>query len=114
MEIDLSAGELCLRDNQPIRLRRARGLRITCTAGTVWLTVSGVPGDILLQPGDSHQLAGNGLALIESLGLGSGRIRLSQAAHFHHRSRVAAAIRRLIGQRDTAGAMAGGRLQRIG
>jgi hypothetical protein len=48
MEIDLSAGELCLRDNQPIRLRRARGLRITCTAGTVWLTVSGVPGDILL------------------------------------------------------------------
>jgi hypothetical protein len=112
MEFDLSSGEICLRDNHPIRLQQARGLRITCTAGTIWLTVNGVPGDIILQPGESHQLTGNGLALIESLG--SGRIRLHKPERFRHLSRVTAAIRRLIGHREKAGTTASGRLSRIG
>lgn len=112
MEFDPGAGEICLRDNQPVRLRRARGLRITCTAGTVWLTVSGVPGDIFLQPGETHQLAGNGLALIESLG--NGRIRLHKPKPFRHLSRVVAEIHRLIGYRPKTRCTAGGRLSRMG
>ena len=39
MKIDLNASELCLADNSPISLRGVRGLRITCTAGTIWITV---------------------------------------------------------------------------
>ncbi|MCM8598863.1 MAG: DUF2917 domain-containing protein [Candidatus Accumulibacter sp.] len=77
MDIDLKQSELCLAHNVPIRLPAARGLRVTCTAGIVWLTVAGEAGDILLQPGDSHLICGRGLALLEAIG--SGRVRLEKA-----------------------------------
>lgn len=112
MEFDLGGGEICLRDNHPIRLQQARGLRITCTAGIIWLTVSGVPGDVFLQPGETHELAGNGLALIESLG--SGRIRLHRAERFRHLSSVATTIHRLLGYWPKARCTGGGRLSRPG
>lgn len=78
MEMDLHNGELHLADNAPVRLRRARGLRVVCTAGHVWLTVAGEAGDIHLQTGDSHRIAANGLALLEAIG--SGRVRLEWPA----------------------------------
>lgn len=77
MDIDLKQSELCLAHNVPIRLPAARGLRVTCTAGIVWLTVAGEAGDILLRPGDSHLVRGHGLALLEAIG--SGRVRLEKA-----------------------------------
>ena len=77
MEIDLKQSELCLAHNVPIRLPAARGLRVTCTAGVVWLTVAGEAGDILLLPGQSHVVRGRGLALLEAIG--SGRVRLEKA-----------------------------------
>ena len=76
MKIDLGSGELCLADNRPLSLREARGLRVVCTAGTIWLTVEGEAGDVFLRPGQSHCIVSNGLALIESIG--SGRIRLER------------------------------------
>jgi hypothetical protein len=39
MEIDLRSGEVCLQHNQPVRLSDAHGLRVICTAGTIWITV---------------------------------------------------------------------------
>jgi len=78
MKFDPGSGELGLADNHPLSLRGARGLRIVCTAGTIWLTVDGEPGDIFLLPGQSHRLVSNGLALVESIG--GGRIRLERAA----------------------------------
>jgi hypothetical protein len=86
MRIDVSSGEICLTENQPVSLRDARGLRIECTAGVVWITLSGQAADIFLTPGQSHRLRGDGLALIECIGDGS--IRLDRPARrpgFMHR-----------------------------
>lgn len=77
MQLDLRDCEFCLADNAPLRLTRARGLTVTCTAGRVWLTVDGEAGDIILFAGQSHRLCGNGLALLEAVG--SGRVRLKPA-----------------------------------
>ena len=74
MKIDVSASEIRLIDHYPISLRGARGLRITCTAGTVWITIAGEPGDTFLGAGQSHVVQGNGLAIIESIGSGGIRI----------------------------------------
>lgn len=78
MKIDLGSGEICLRDNHPLRLDGARGLRIECTAGTIWITETGQREDIFLSPGQSYRLAGNGVSLVESVG--DGRIRLAPPA----------------------------------
>ena len=78
MDIDLYNSELCLTHNAPIRLLSARGVRIHCTAGVVWLTVAGEAGDILLMAGDSHLVRGRGLALLEAIG--SGQVRFEKAA----------------------------------
>ncbi len=91
MEADLHNGELCLADNAPVRLSRARGVRVTCTAGRVWLTVEGETGDIFLRPGESHVIATDGLALLEALG--DGRVRLGRPARTGFRFRLSALSR---------------------
>ena len=78
MDLDLYKSELCLTDNAPIRLLSARGVRITCTAGLVWLTVEGEAGDVFLTPGQSHLVRGRGLGLLEAIG--SGRVRFDKTA----------------------------------
>lgn len=78
MRIDFSSGEIRLTENQPLSLRDARGLRIECTAGNVWITLSGQAADVFLTPGESHQLPGDGLALVECIG--SGSIRIGRSA----------------------------------
>lgn len=78
MKIDLPSDEYELSENAPIRLNNARGVSIHCTAGTVWITLSGEAGDIFLQAGERWSIKSNGLALIESIG--SGRIRLEKPA----------------------------------
>lgn len=83
MKIDLKSGEVCLTDNNPICLRQARGLRVTSTAGTIWITVTGEAGDTYLEPGQTHELRSNGLAIIESIG--DGRIRLKKPTSFFSR-----------------------------
>lgn len=80
MEVDLHNGELRLAENAPIRLRRARGLKITCTVGCVWVTVAGEALDIFLHTGESHVVAGNGLVLLEAVGCGSVHLGPSLAA----------------------------------
>jgi hypothetical protein len=77
MEIDLRCGEVCLQDNQPMRLTGARGVGVTCTAGTVWITQSGVAEDIFLNPGQSFRIGNDALALVESIG--GGKVRFEQA-----------------------------------
>lgn len=74
MEIALQSAEFCLKDNHPLSLRSAKGLHITCTAGTLWITITGKPEDIFLTAGDNYQLPGNGLAIVESIGLGRFRL----------------------------------------
>ena len=80
MKIDLRSGEVCLQDNQPVRLTGARGLRIVCTAGTIWITLSGQAEDIFLTTNESYAIGSNALTLIESIG--NGKIGLAQAKRF--------------------------------
>jgi hypothetical protein len=77
MKIDLGSGELCLRHGITLRLVRAAGLRIDCLGGKVWITEAGEAADIFLAAGESYRIAGQGLALIESIG--DGRVRLTMA-----------------------------------
>jgi hypothetical protein len=77
MKIDLGSGELCLRHGQPIRVTRAPGLRVSCVAGMIWITVAGEAADVFLAPGQSYRIKDQGLALIESIG--EGRVRLEIA-----------------------------------
>ena len=78
MRIDVSSGEIRLSENRPLSLREARGLRVECTYGIVWITLSGQAADVFLTPGESHLLRGNGLALIECIGDGSIRIGMPE------------------------------------
>ncbi|QKS29476.1 MAG: hypothetical protein FAZ92_00632 [Accumulibacter sp.] len=78
MNLDPCNSQLCLSDNRPLRLRSARGVRVTCTAGVAWLTVAGEAGDILLTAGESHRVRSNGLALLEAIG--TARVRLEPPA----------------------------------
>jgi hypothetical protein len=77
MKIDLGSGELCLRHGVPLRLVGAAGLCIDCQGGKIWITEAGEAADIFLMAGDSYRIAGQGLALIESIG--DGRVRLAMA-----------------------------------
>lgn len=83
MNFDPYNSELCLIHNAPVRLMSARGVRVTCTAGRVWLTVEGEAGDVFLAAGESHLVRGRGLALLEAIG--SGRVRFQKAPSPFHR-----------------------------
>ena len=94
MEIDLRSGELSLEDNQPVRLHGAHGLRITCTAGVIWITLTGVSEDIFLHPGQSCRVANNRLTLVESIG--GGKVRFEPAKGFLSLTQMRKEIQNLI------------------
>ncbi|NMG74400.1 DUF2917 domain-containing protein [Aromatoleum diolicum] len=74
MRMSLSNGIIQLDALKPLAIRDARGVRLECTAGRVWLTVQGQPGDFYLAAGDGLCLASNGLALVEGMPRGSVRL----------------------------------------
>lgn len=80
MQLDLQDCELCLAENAPVRISRAQGLTVRCTAGRVWITVTGEGADVFLAAGEAHRIGSNGLALIEAIG--SGRVRLERADEY--------------------------------
>jgi hypothetical protein len=58
--------EIVLASGSPLRLTWARGRRVTCERGRVWITAPGEPGDIFLSRGQSWKIPGHGLVLIEA------------------------------------------------
>ena len=98
MKIDLSSGELCLKNGIPLRLARASGLRIDCLSGKIWITETGEAADIFLTAGESYWIASQGLALIESIGDGRVRLVLVRPA--------GGWLSRLVRQQNSASAMA--------
>ena len=94
---------LPLSANRPVVLRRVRGMRVDCLEGVVWLTVAGVPGDTLLQPGMAYVIPANGLVLMEALP--EARIRLFSPARVSIHRKIHLFLRRL---RTVAGMAAGG------
>ena len=64
--------------DRPLAFRGARGFRLECTEGRVWLTVEGQGGDFFLARGERLGIESDGLALVE--GFPSGTIRLLSGA----------------------------------
>ena len=58
--------DVLLRAGGPLRLARARGCRILCTAGCAWITAPGVAADIYLKAGEAWDVGCDGLVLIEA------------------------------------------------
>jgi hypothetical protein len=61
-----SRKEIALASGCPLRLTWARGRRVTCERGRVWITAPGEPGDIFLSRGQSWKIPGHGLVLVEA------------------------------------------------
>jgi len=101
MKIDLKGGEIQLSNNQPICATQARGLRIACSAGIIWITVDGEPGDTYLTAGQAHEVRSNGLAIIESIG--EGRIRLYKPESFRRLRRAWASVINLLRPKEKTG-----------
>ncbi|MBJ7313110.1 DUF2917 domain-containing protein, partial [Rugamonas sp. CCM 8940] len=72
--------EYRLTENQPLRLSHAPGHRIECLSGTAWITVQGQSADFILRAGQSFEIPGAGLTLIDAVGAGRVRIRLPAPA----------------------------------
>lgn len=60
--------EILLAAGRPLRLHRARGLRLRCTGGRAWITAAGLFEDVVLQAGEIWEVPGDGLVLVEGLG----------------------------------------------
>jgi hypothetical protein len=80
MQIKPGSAELLLKKNQPISMRAAKNLKISCTEGIIWITVSGERDDIFLSRGDHFVLPNNNLTLIESMS--EGKISLTKPQYF--------------------------------
>jgi hypothetical protein len=50
-----------------LSLKLPVGTRIECRRGCVWLTEDGVPGDIVLEPGDCWAVSRSGGVLVQAL-----------------------------------------------
>ncbi|MDP1652223.1 MAG: DUF2917 domain-containing protein [Rhodocyclaceae bacterium] len=57
---------ITLQHNRPLRI--AGTTRIECVAGRVWLTHTGMAGDVFLRAGDSYALDWPDMVLVEALG----------------------------------------------
>lgn len=77
MKIDWLESELFLNEGRPLRVTGARGVRVRCLKGKVWVTTSGQLEDIFLLGGQCHEIADVGLTLIE--GVGEAQIRFERA-----------------------------------
>jgi hypothetical protein len=57
-----------LAPGRPLRLRWARGRRVACDRGCVWITAPGETNDIFLHAGQHWTIPANGLVLVEAEG----------------------------------------------
>jgi len=92
MNIELNRDGLCLNRNQVVKVRGGVGHSIVCDSGTVWVTQTGDPRDIVLAAGKSFTIDRNGLALVQAFEPSSISITRS-AAQF--RANMPAVLRRL-------------------
>jgi hypothetical protein len=67
MNIELQASNLVLARDGMIALRDARGVRITCVSGVLWITQDNYVKDFIVGPGESHTIDYAGLTLATAL-----------------------------------------------
>lgn len=67
MDIEFRQAGVELQEQQLLRLDDARGARITCRNGTLWVTQEGIAQDDFLHPGDALMLETAGIALLQAM-----------------------------------------------
>lgn len=66
--IEAAACRVALAPGELLRLEGARGRRVTCEAGHLWITEEAQPEDVWLAAGQRVALVGDGLAVLEAKG----------------------------------------------
>lgn len=66
---------LLLHPDRPLRLDAARHAELCVETGTVWITVSGVAGDLFLAAGEHYRVPQDGAVLVEAV-RGAAEVRL--------------------------------------
>ncbi|HEY8023718.1 MAG TPA: DUF2917 domain-containing protein [Burkholderiaceae bacterium] len=75
-----------LTENHPLRFSKARGHRIECLYGTVWITAYNELDDHMLTQGQVYSVPNSGLALVEAIGQCKVRIHMPNLVlHMLHR-----------------------------
>lgn len=59
--------QLLLQPNRPLRLDAARHVELRVDCGMVWITASGVAGDVFLSAGAGYRLPRGGKTLVEAV-----------------------------------------------
>lgn len=67
MRLNMEQATLTLQANSYLKLRGARGVRLTCREGLLWVTQEGVSRDDFIEPGAGLPLTADGDVLIEAL-----------------------------------------------
>jgi hypothetical protein len=67
MNIRLRSAPICLPQGQAALLDDARGARVHCRGGSVWVTQEGDRRDVVLEPGDSLVIERDGMAVVSAL-----------------------------------------------
>ena len=75
VECELHAG-------YPLRLIGARGRRMQCVTGILWITACNQPVDVFLRPGQVYEIPNGGLVLAEAIG--SARMQVDLPRTFHY------------------------------
>ena len=58
---------LLLFPDRPLRLDAARHAELCVETGTVWITVSGMAGDLFLAAGERYRVPQDGMVLVEAV-----------------------------------------------
>ena|SRR5215510_1944619 len=67
MKIDFGPSSFNLPAEGVVLLREARGARVVCLSGALWLTQEGHADDVVLQPGETLRITRGGLTLVTAL-----------------------------------------------
>jgi len=71
MKVDIERATMDLDRMQILRLRGARGVRLSCGKGSLWVTQEGVARDDFLVPGRSQDIETEGMVVIEAMSAAS-------------------------------------------
>lgn len=71
MKVDIERATMDLDRMQMLRLRGARGVRLSCGKGSLWVTQEGVARDDFLVPGRSQEIETDGMVVIEAMSASS-------------------------------------------
>lgn len=86
-----------LHENHPLRLVGAKGRRVQCLEGVVWLTAYNLPTDIFLRAGGSWEIPNGGLVLVEAIGTCRVRVDLPRSFDYdRYRLLVPTAVMRML------------------